>query len=301
MKLVPIAVGAKLARQVLLVKKNSPAIMFGAGVATAVTSTVLACKATLKFEEIMISAEDQKNQMREMAVKQPERYSADDLNKDLHLMRVQTAVKVAKLYAPAVGLGLLSLGLLTGSHITLTKRNAALTAAYAVLDKGFKEYRARVINELGEEKDKEFRFGAVEHEVVIEGPNGPEIAVVKHAPPHPGGKSIYARVFDQLNKNWSNHPADNRTFILVQQQWLNDRLRANGHLFLNDAYRALGMEDTKEGAVVGWVKDNPRGGDNYIDFGLEDETNAQLYGFMTGDEGSVWLDFNVDGVVYDLI
>lgn len=298
MKFVPAAVSVKLARQILVVKKNSPAIMFTAGTIGVVASTVLACKATLKFDEVLTEAEADKNKMRELNAEQPERYSAKDLERDLHLMRVQTAVKVGKIYAPAVGIGLVSLGLLTGSHITLTKRNAGLTAAYAVLDRGFKEYRARVVDDAGEEKDREYRFGSKLAEIVEEGENGHEVKTVARISDDP--TKIYAKCFDETNRHWSNHPNDNRNFILTVQSWMNNKLVANGHVFLNDVYDALGFERTKAGAVVGWVKNNPRGSDGYITFGLEENGDRTL-DFMQGHEKSTWLDFNVDGVVYDLL
>lgn len=298
MKYIPAAVSTALARQVLLTRKHSPVIMFSAGITGAVAATVLACRATLKVEEVLTEAEAEKAKMDRATVEHPNRYTEKDFQKDVRLVRIQTIGKIGKLYAPAVGVGLISFGLLTGAHVTLTRRNASIAAAYAVLDKGFKEYRGRVVKELGEEKDREFRFGVVEKEIIEEGEHGHEVKIVKHAAP--GTKSIYARVFDPGNKHWSQHPGDNRTFLLTVQSWMNDKLNAHGHLFLNDVYRALGMEDTKEGAVVGWVKNNPRGGDGYVDFGL-DENNEQVWSFMYDGEKGVWLDFNVDGIVFDLI
>jgi hypothetical protein len=60
------------------------------------------------------------------------------------------------------------------------------------------------------------------------------------------------------------------------------------------------MERTKEGTIVGWVKDG-KNSDGYVDFGIFDGSNMdKFYDFVVGDEG-IWLDFNVDGVVYDQI
>ena len=56
-------------------------------------------------------------------------------------------------------MGGLSIAALTRSHNILTKRNAALTAAYGALEKGFSEYRARVVEKYGEEEDRDFRYG----------------------------------------------------------------------------------------------------------------------------------------------
>jgi len=226
-------------------------------------------------------------------------YTEKDRDDDLRMLRVQTAAKVTKLYAPAVGVGLVSLGLLTGSHITLTKRNAAVTAAYAALNKGFDEYRTRVREELGAEKDKEFRFGSQLKEIVEEGEHGHEVKTVSRISDDP--TKIYAKLFDPANRHWSNHPNDNRNFILTVQSWMNNKLLANGHVFLNDVYDALGFDRTKAGAVVGWVKNNPRGSDGYISFGMEENGDDLAMNFMQGLEKSIWLDFNVDGVVYDLL
>jgi hypothetical protein len=153
-KFIPPSVSVQLARQVLKAKKHSPAIMFGAGIAGAVTATVMACNATLKFEEVLIKAQDEQNQMRQMVVDRPNQYTAKDLDRDLRLMRVQTAAKIVKLYGPAASVGLVSVSLLAGAHVVLTKRNAGLTAAYVALDRGFREYRERVVKEYGEEKDR---------------------------------------------------------------------------------------------------------------------------------------------------
>jgi hypothetical protein len=68
-------------------------------------------------------------------------------------------------------------------------------------------------------------------------------------------------------------------------------------VFLNDVYDLLGMDRTPAGAVVGWVKGH---GDGYITFMLDDN-KREVYDFFEGNEKSVWLDFNVDGVVYKLI
>jgi hypothetical protein len=294
MKFIPNAVAVQAARSVLLARKHSPVIMFGAGVAGSLTATVLACKATLKLEDVLNDAEHDREKAEQARVEHPERYSEDDQASDERTIRLRTMVNIAKLYAPAVGVGVLSYGLLTGAHVVLTKRNASLAAAYIAVDKAFKEYRARVRDELGEEKDRDFRFGSTEKEIVEETETGPQVSRVRQIKT-PVGLSMYAKPFDQLNENWEPVNEYNLHFIRCQQKWANDRLRSRGHVFLNEVYDALGMDHTKEGAVVGWVWGN---GDNFIDFGLGND-NASY--FMTGDDNAVWLDFNVDGPVWNLI
>lgn len=294
MKYIPNAVAVKAARTVLLARKHAPVIMFSAGIAGSVTSTVLACKATLKLEDVLAKAEIDKEKAEEARREHPERYSEEDKASDERTIRVRTVFEVAKLYAPAIGVGVLSYGLLTGAHVVLHKRNGALAAAYVAVDRAFKEYRARVSEELGEEKDREFRFGSKEVEYVEETEDG-EIVTKRRRKAHPNGLSMYSQCFDQLNVNWEPNSEYNFHFIRCQQTWANDRLKARGHVFLNEVYDQLGFDHTKEGAIVGWVKGN---GDNYIDFGLSGDHAAY---FMTGDENAVWLDFNVDGPVWNLI
>lgn len=299
MKFIPTNLSVVLSRQLLKTKKHSPAIMFGAGLAGAVTATVLACQATLKVDEILAEAEKDRMKMDEARVAFPERYKEEDQDQDLRYVRVKTAVKIAKLYAPAAGVGLLSVGLLAGAHVVLTRRNAGLTAAYVALDKGFREYRERVVKEYGEEKDRELRYGTVAKEIVEEGEHGHEVKTIKRNAVT--GKSIYAQYYDENNRHWSQHPADNKAFLVGQQSWANDRLRAYGYLLLNDVYEQLGLDKTTAGAVVGWVKGYGTG-DDFVDFGMGDMSDPVVYDFMINLTNSgILLDFNVDGPVYKLI
>ena len=122
------------------------------------------------------------------------------------------------------------------------------------------------------------------------------------------GHSIYAKIFDESNSNWSRNPVANLTFLRAQQNFANEKLRAEGYLFLNDVYQSLGMPRTSEGQIVGWVWDPNKEieghvGDDYVDFGIYNELykDAAKRDFINAAEPCVWLDFNVDGVVYDLI
>lgn len=303
-KFVPNAVTVKFARQILIVKKNSPAIMFGAGIATAVVATVKACQATLHLEEVLQEAEKTKLEMEAVHESRPTVYTEAKFNSDKRLIRVHAARDITKLYALPVGLGVVSIGLLTGAHVTLTKRNVAIAAAYAGLDRLFNEYRTRVRDELGDEKDREFRYGVRHKEVVETFPDGGhEVKTVKRVGLE-GRESMYAQLFDQNNVNFDARDEYNRTFLWMQQCYANNRLQAKGYVMLNDVYKDLGLPQTTAGAVVGWVKGGnglTTSGDGYIDFGCFDQETQEIRDFMRGDEGALWLDFNVDGEVYKLI
>lgn len=301
MSIIPNAVAFRAARTVLLARKHSPVIMFTAGIAGSVTATVLACKATLKLEETLDNAENLRNDIKHAGETNPEVksggvYTAKDAESDLRILRIKTAGEIAKLYGPAIVVGVISYGLLTGAHVVLTKRNTAITAAYIAVDRAFKEYRERVRMDAGDEKDLEYRYGAVDKEFVVEGEHGHEVKIEKRIDPLTG-RSMYAVCFDDTNKNWQRAPGANRLFVQAQQSWANDLLNARGHVFLNEVYDMLGLERQPFGQSVGWVKNN---GDGYISFGL-DENKPEIWDFFEGNEKSVWLDFNVDGPVYHLI
>lgn len=281
-------------RQVLKVRAASPTLLFAAGVVGVVAATVLACRATLKMDEVLLESQDEMAHLEEQAI--AEQASEDDVNKLRIVVHLRTGFKIAGLYAPAVVVGGLGIAALTGSHIILNRRNVALTAAYAAVDKAFREYRQRVVDQFGDDKDRELRYDLREREIVEETKNGPVTKIVKDVP---GKASMYARFFERgTSDNWKPMPGYNQAFIQTQQNWANNKLQATGHLFLNEVHDMLGMSRTPAGQIVGWVKGH---GDDYVDFGIFKNNADSVASFLRGDEPSVLLDFNVDGVIYDLL
>ena len=289
------------------VQKHSPEILAGVGVVGVVASTVMACKATMKLNDILEEAKETRDKIKEVENNPAyeDKYTPEDAKKDLTINYMQTSMKIAKLYAPAVLLGSASLGCLLASNDILRKRNAALSAAYMTVDKGFKEYRQRVAERFGEEVEKEIRYNikAEEIETTVVNEDGSEVTIKETVKTmDPNLYSDYARFFDEYNPNWQNDPEYNLMFLKSQQQYANDLLRARGRLFLNEVYDMLGMERSKAGQVVGWVYNeaNPSG-DNFVDFGIYDLHKERTRAFVNGLEPSILLDFNVDGNIWDLM
>lgn len=288
-------------------KKHSPEILAVAGTVGVVASTVMACKATTKLHDILEDSKNQVNQVHEVLENKSipaEKYSEEDGKKDIAVIYTQTTLKVIKLYAPAVILGALSLTSILTSNKILRKRNVALAAAYTAVDKGFKEYRANVIERFGKDLDRELRFNvkAKEIEETVVNEKGEEETVKKVVNEATVGKSEYARFYDDGCKGWEKDPEYNLMYLRHVQDYLNDLLRTRGHVFLNEAYDQLGIPRTKAGAIVGWVynEKNPVG-DNYIDFGIYDPKDEKARDFVNGYERVILLDFNVDGPILDLI
>ena len=289
------------------VRKYSPEILAGVGVVGVIASTVMACKATTKLNDILAESKEQLEQIKTVAVDPAyaDKYTEDDAKKDTTITYVQTGVKIAKLYAPSVILCTSSLGCLLASNNILKKRNAALSAAYMTVDKSFKEYRRRVAERFGDEVEKEIRYNIKAKEIVTvdeEGNEVKETVKVMEGADNPTTYSDYARFFDESCPAWQNDPEYNLTFLRAQQQYANDLLKAQGRLFLNDVYKMLGIDITKAGQVVGWVYDpDCPVGDNFVDFGIYDMSKERVRAFVNGYEPNILLDFNVDGNIWDLM
>lgn len=279
-----------VAKQTLKLSHNSPHILFGFGVVGVVGATVLACRATLKLEKTLEDIQDDLEGVKD------DRVPSDNVKKDLAYAYGKGALDLAKLYGPSVVVGGVSVALLTSSHVQLTRRNAALTAAYTGLHQAYSEYRKRVAEHVGEDAERNLYYGVKTEPGVDE--NGKK-AVGKTIDPN--SLSVYAKIFGEMNPNWNSDPEVNRLFLQCQQNYFNHVLHARGHVFLNEVLDALGFERTHAGQIVGWAISKPGDvteGDGYVDFRMFDPANSN---FINGYEKSVLLDFNVDGPVLNYL
>ena len=293
------------------VVKHSPEILMGIGIAGVVTSTVLACRSTLKVKDILEDKETNMNNVKEVLAEGREDYTEEDARKDKTIIMTTTAIRIMKLYAPSVIIGAGSIACLLESHNVMRNRNAGLAAALAATTESFKQYRERVTAKYGDEVDKEMRYGIKKEKKEKDGKKTKEDIVVGCDEKELSG---YARYFNESNINWTDDPQFSMMFLRQKQNWANDKLISQGYLYLNDVYDALGFPKTKAGQVVGWVYDpkNNERGDNYVDFGIYD-LNVRGYrdemsndtiaeerqDFINGYRNSILLDFNVDGNIWE--
>lgn len=290
MSLVPKGVSLSVGRALLKTKKNSPHIFFAAGVAGVLTSTVLACRATLRLSEDLDEIKKDFEAVTDMSGydklaehSEPIKYTQAKYRRDVSYVYVKGAAKIGKRYAPALVVGGLSIASLSGAHIQLNRRNAALTATLATVSKAFEGYRVRIMEELGEDREREIYHDAVEETIQEDGKNK-KVQVLKP------GYSPYARIFEEDNIRWENDDYTNQMFLRATLAHWNHRLRSRGHVFLNEVYNDLGFDHTPEGSVVGWLYESEEG-DSYISFGPLESDWA----------GNFLLDFNVDGTIFDRI
>lgn len=285
-------------RAALLARKYSPELLTGTGIVAGVAAAVLGAKATLKLSEIT----DKIDEGREIAKHRAEsstEYATTEYRKDIRHIYAQGTVDIVRLYAPSVGLGVVSVTCVLGAHGVMRRRNAALAAAYISLQEAYNNYRKRVQEEVGEEKELKIWLGETTVEIPDED-NKPMALTTIDPRANP-----YGRWFDEGSTQFSREPGWNARLLLAEQNYFNDRLKSRGYVFLNEVYHRLGLPDTREGQVVGWYydKNNPEieGIDDYIDFGIMNPDDPGARDFINGWNKAVWLDFNVQGLIQNLI
>ena len=291
------------------IKKHSPEILMVAGVVGGVASAVLACKATLKVNEVVEPMKENVEKIHVAVEKGKteagEEYTVEDSKQDLTKVYAQTGIQLVKLYGPAVLLGAVSVTSILASNNIMRKRNVALAAAYTAVDTGFKNYRNRVIDRFGKELDRELRFDIKPQEVTetVVDENGEEKTVTKTVNTIGNiNYSPYAFAFDVGCTGWEKDPEHNKFYAIQCQNYANELLRSKGHLFLNEVYDMFGIPRTKAGQIVGWLYDTTKsGGDGFVDFGIFDINNEKAMDFINGFERTIIIDPNVDGNIFDLM
>lgn len=281
----------KMGKAALLARKFSPEILTVVGVTGVVAAGVMVARSSFKAIPVIEELKSEKALIKE----NPDRFEGSSKAQALLHVHAKAGLGLAKVYGPAITLGLASLTCLVSAHGLLRKRNAALAAAYKTVEESFNKYRERVTEELGEDQERDIFKGLKEEEITNE--KG-EKEIIK-TPIDPNEISGYAVYFDELNVNWDKEPEYNKTWLLGVQAQLNDRLKAYGHVFLNELYTALDIPRTKAGQIVGWTKDG--NGDGFIDLGIFNPNNMMAREFVNGHERSILIDPNVDGVILDAI
>lgn len=299
--------GQILVKTKLGIKKHSPEILVATGIGTGIIAAVIACKQTIKANDIIAVARENLQHIenaKELAANNEVEYTEEDEQADRETIGKQITIGMVKTYALPVGLGILSITCILAGHHILKKRNVALAAAYSALSTDFMNYRKRVVDKYGKDVDLMLKNG-LEKQIVANQVVDPETGEVKETKEevltYDGDKlSQYARIFDEVGSTqWTPSADHNRAFLLMEQNYFNERIRTRGYIFLNEVYERLGFRPTKAGSVVGWVYQNA----DYegIDFGIFTAHTQKAAEFLEGTEPSIILDFNVQGDILSLV
>lgn len=285
----------KVGKMMYTAKTYSPEIFLGVGIAAGVTAGIMLARAHKEAEYDVMENHLEIAHTREV-IDETGDYSAAEKASTMTPLYGKLLLAYIRVYGPSILLASTSVYLILASHGVMKARNEALVAAVKVLDEGFKQYRRRVVDEFGADADERLYFGADKQTVVTkEEIDGKTKKVSKdtNVIAEKVSPMVYSRVFERgVSTEFSDNREVNRYFINSNISYLNSKLQLQGWVLLNDVYKALGIEASPEGAVVGWTLD---GGDGYIDAGMDLPINQNQ-----GDN-RFHLNFNVDGVMYQKI
>lgn len=176
-------------------------------------------------------------------------------------MAKYAAVGYFKVYGPGLAVEVGGLALMGISHATDRKEIATVSAALASTALEFANYRQRVREELGDEKDEEFLMGRP----VVEEKDGKVTITPEKEPDH----SFW---FDESNPNNEGEAALSIDFLENHERWLNIRLQKEGVLWENDIRRDIGCPVSPDADGWGITAVDDDGNINYISFGLNKNT-----------------------------
>lgn len=279
-------------------RKYSPELALGGAIVCGIGAVVTACKASRHVDEILDEAQEELNDI----------LDAHGENVDVNVRKesmgcyLRTGWKLVRLYGPTIVLGTSSIGLMLTSHGILNKRYLGTAAAYEALDNAFKTYRKRVAAAIGEEAEKiimadgkpEKNIKVQNEDGTIEEVNGEEYVIGEL------GNSPYEFDFNHNTAPtvWENCADYNEARLRAAQTYFTDILNTRGHVFLNEVLDELGLKRTPAGAVCGWVRGC---GDGYVDFGYMDTYFRDYRIDSDLCKKNIHLNFNCDGVIWDLI
>ena len=204
--------------------KHSPEILTGIGVAGMITTTVLAVQATPKALTLI-------NEKKEEL--------------DVENLTVVETVKTAwSPYVPAVALGIVSTSCIIGASAVNRKRNAALATAYAISEKTLVKYRDKVIETLGEKKEKEVRNKVAQDEINNNPTSNSQVIVTSK------GNTLCR---DAISGRYFRSDIDKIRKIVNE---LNRQMVHQNYISLDEFYYELGLDTIKNGSRLGWNLDD---------------------------------------------
>lgn len=285
------------------ISKHAPTILSITASAGVIATGYLAWKAGTRFEDV----EGRDWDRRKECLKNADTIPDEDVPKIERKNRILFILDTVRTVAPAAIVGAATITMIYFSNSISKKRLAAMGAAYATLQTAFDGYKRTMVEALGKEsvdkilKPKLPNVGKSAEEI-LSSDNKSDAANVADAVVNSlKALSPYARIIaEESSTCWDPNEDYTSQNLAAVQLWANRRLERKGHLFLNEVFDQLGLSRTREGAVVGWLKNGE--GDNYVSFG---DFDASIYRVPSDDytrvDSNFIVDFNVDGVIWDRI
>lgn len=206
--------------------KHSPEILTGIGVAGMITSTVLAVKATPKALQLI---EDAKGYGEIRCDKLP----------------IKSVIKVAwKPYIPAIVTGAASVSCIIGASAVNAKRNAALATAYTLSERALLTYRDKVVETIGEKKEKEIKEKIAQDEVNKKPVSNAQVIVTSK------GNTL---CMDYISGRYFRSDLDTIRKVVNE---LNREMTYQNYISLSEFYNKIGLDPTKNSDRLGWNLDD---------------------------------------------
>lgn len=282
---IPAAATRAMGSGSLWAKQHGPTMLTAGGLIGGAITVALAIRQTSKAQPVMEKIQKDLTEARQDLP----HGDGPEHQKVLVKAYAKASLELAEQYWPVAAMGAASAVAIIAGHRTMLKRQASLVAAYSLLDAGFKAYRRKVAEVIGEDEEKKLW---VEQQVAALGRERGLEACERIAAEDLAVSSPYTFFFCEGNPNWKPSAEHNKFFLVCQQNWANDRLIRRGFLYLNEVLESLGLPWTQAGQHVGW-KISQDDSDSFVSFGMYDIADECKRAFVNGQEDTILLDFNV--------
>lgn len=224
-------------------KKYSPEILAGIGIAGMITTTVMAVRATPKALELINNERLERADNDESFI-----YSSTPLPiKD-------TICLTWKCYIPAAITGGLSIACLIGASSVNVRRNAALATAYTLSESALKDYQEKVIETIGEKKEQSVKDAIAKDRIDQDPVTSREVIITER------GNTL---CYDVISGRYFKSDIDK---LKKAENELNRQMRDGMYISLNEFYYEIGLNSTSIGDDLGWNIDN-----GYIDLNFSSQ------------------------------
>lgn len=232
-----------------LFSKNSPTILTGMAVAGLVTTTILGIKATPKALQVIddfvwdkyeeeVEDKDKVSFAEWLGVETDDGYSwSDRVN---YPSKMEVIKLTWKVYLPTVITGAVTVGCIIGAHHISLRRNAALASLYGLTETAFKEYKSKVVETIGRNKELKIRDEIASDRIKRNPPGTSEIILTGRGP---------VLCFDTLSGRYFRSDIEQIRKVVNE---LNHNMLSEMFLPLNELYYALGLSNISIGDQIGW-------------------------------------------------